>query len=94
MSEYDPTTMSSENEADADSSRPMTDAVTGWCDRGSHQWCFGTLTAGTGHHWWCVCSCHPEPTAAAASPSADPDDVTAALDAYHRARADREAGQP
>jgi hypothetical protein len=38
------------------------DDVTGWCERGNHAVCDGTLHTKTGFHWWCRCSCHPEPS--------------------------------
>ena len=62
----------------------MSDGVTGWCERGEHSSCHGTLRAGTGYHWWCACRCHPEPTSADAH--AAPDDVRAAIAQFHRDR--------
>jgi hypothetical protein len=35
--------------------------ITGHCGYGHHDRCNGILTGGTGFHWFCACSCHPEP---------------------------------
>lgn len=35
--------------------------VTGWCAKEHHEGCDGTLHTGVGLHWFCACTCHPEP---------------------------------
>lgn len=54
--------------------------LTGWCSTNRHQRCDGSLHAGTGYHWYCICDCHPEPPASSA-------DAQKAHETWQRARA-------
>lgn len=61
--------------------------LTGWCQRGErHAQCNGTLYSGTGHHWLCACSCHPERTRRDISAAAPDKDAEAALTTFRAAR--------
>lgn len=60
--------------------------LTGWCQRHRHGQCDGSLTAGTGHHWLCACSCHPEATRRDVSTSASEKDAELALTTFRAAR--------
>lgn len=62
----------------------MTNDVTGFCENEKHDRCDGTLHSATGHHWWCACTCHPEPVIAFAS--ARRADFKAALAVWRQAR--------
>ena len=35
--------------------------LTGFCERGVHEGCGGSLRGAVGFHWWCACECHPSP---------------------------------
>lgn len=70
---------------------PATHDVTGHCESKAHRKCQefkGILRAGTGFHWFCACSCHPEPTFRDCAPTTPLHDFRRAHETWARARAD------
>ena len=57
--------------------------VTGWCAKANHEGCNGTLRTGVGFHWFCACTCHPEP----ATSGLGGRDRQKAIDVWRAARA-------